>query len=315
MKAVVYESYGGPDVLQVREVAEPQAAPGQARVRVHAAALNPKDVLVRMGKMWWLTRSSWPRTPGYDFAGVLLDAADGLEMGSEVYGMVQDHRGGTCAEMIAVPYDEIALKPPELTMAEAASLPLAGLTALQGLRDVLRVRPRERVLLNGASGGVGSLAVQIGQALGAHLTAVCSGRNSALVRELGASRVVDYATTALGDLGDFDAVFDIFGNFPWPRARRVLKPQGRYCTTVPTVGSVLRAVGHRLGVHRADLVVVRSRRADLDTLSGWVEGRMLQPVIDQVLPLRQSDRGHAHLETRRARGKVVISVRPEPARS
>lgn len=308
MKASIYDRFGAPDVLRVAHVDEPPKAAGSARVRVHAAALNPKDILLRKGKMRWIFGSRLPRTPGYDIAGVLLDDADELSAGTEVFAMIQSHRGGGCAEMASVPFDELTTKPTGLSMVEAASLPLAGLTALQALRDELALVEGQTVMLNGASGGVGTLAVQVAKALGAEVLAVCSGRNRELVLSLGADRVIDYTKEKLDTQRDLDAVFDIYGNFPWPRARRTLRVDGRFCTTVPRPGSVLRGQLRRLGWHRAALVVVESRRRDLEQLRNWVNDGKVRPVVDRVFELDEASEAHTYIETRRARGKVVLRM-------
>ena len=307
MKAISYAEYGGPEVLELGERPEPRPARGEVRVRVQAAALNPKDVLLRKGKMRWLPAGSLPRIPGYDFAGTLEDDAPGMKAGTEVFGMIQSNAGGACAEIAAVPVGELAAKPDGISMAEAASLPLAGQTALQALRDELGVTPGQRVLLNGASGGVGTLAVQIAKAMGTQVVAVCSGRNAELVTELGADRVVEYTSETPEDERGLDHVFDIYGNLPWPRAKAMLRPGGRYCTTVPQPGAIVRGALRRVGLHRAALVVVRSRRADLEQLSQWVSTGALRPVVDRTLPWTEAVAAQTYLETRRARGKVVLT--------
>ncbi|MEM9190876.1 MAG: NAD(P)-dependent alcohol dehydrogenase [Myxococcota bacterium] len=182
------------------------------------------------------------------------------------------------------------------------------MTALQGLRDELGVRPGHRVLLNGASGGVGTLAVQIAKALDAEVIAVCSHRNVDRMHELGADRVVDYEKKDPASLRNLDAVFDIYGSLPWPRARASLRRNGRYCTTIPKLGNIARGMGRKVGLHRAALVVVKSRRSDLALLARWVNEGKLRPVIDRVLPLSQCADGHRRLESRRTQGKVVIEI-------
>ena len=321
MRAVQYRRFGPPDVLEVVDIPGPPTRSVRSpsvRVAVAACALNPKDVLIRKGKMTWLTGRKMPRIPGYDFAGTLLDpvpesdAHAALAAGTRVFGMVQHHSGGACAEVVSVPPDELAPLPtgPEgpLSFVEAASLPLAGLTALQGLRDELAAQPGETVLLNGASGGVGTLAVQIARALGLRVVAVCSARNHDRVRALGAERLIDYQTADPAAERGLDHVFDIYGTLPWPRARPMLRAGGRFCTTIPRAAAVARGALHRVGLHRAGLVVVQSRRADLEQLASFVHTGALQPVVDRVLPLADSIEAHTYLETRRARGKVVLTV-------
>jgi NADPH:quinone reductase-like Zn-dependent oxidoreductase len=311
MKAAVFDEYGTADVLDVRDVSEPEHDPDHVRVKVHYAALNPKDYQVREGKMWWLVWGHWPRIPAYDFAGTLLEDADGIEAGTEVFGMIQAHEGGACAEIVSVPPDELSVKPDNVSMREAASLPLASLTALQGLRDELQLQRGQKVLLNGASGGVGTMAVQIAKVMGADVTGVCSGRNVEMVEELGADAVVDYTKTDISDLYGYDAIYDIYGSFPWKKAKHSLKPGGRFCTTIPKLDTVFRGALRRLNMHRAALVVVESRRSDLDIIRDMVEAGDVKPVVDEVYPLDLIREAFEHLETRRTRGKLVIDVAGE----
>ncbi len=306
VRASTYARFGSVDVLEVRELPEPPPRAGEARVRVHAGALNPKDVLLRRGKMRWLGPARFPRIPGYDFAGVLMDPAGDLAAGTEVFGMVDSNYGGACAEVVRVPVDELAAKPAALSMVEAAALPLVGLTALQGLRDELELRRGDRILLNGASGGVGTVAIQIAALLGGRVTAVCSGRNRDLVTGLGARQVIDYTRAPI--TGRYERIFDIFGTLPWPRAKPLLEPGGRYCTTIPRGANVARGALRRLGLHPAALVVVESRRRDLEHLARWATAGDLRPVVDSIFPLAEARDAHARLETRRAQGKVVLTL-------
>lgn len=308
MKAVVYSEYGSPDVLSLANVLEPARKVGHVRVRVQAAALNPKDILVRKGRLQWFVARRFPRTPGYDIAGTLIDDAPDLPSGTEVCGMIQDNAGGGCAEIVSLPPDQIARKPDSLSMQEAAALPLAALTALQALRDHLQIRPGQRLLLNGASGGVGTFAVQIAKALNVPGIAVCSSRNTELVSSLGAAEVIDYTQHPPSDQTELDRIFDIYGSFPWPVAHRSLRRGGRYCTTIPSLSNILRTIGARVGLHRASLVIVRSNRADLEQLTGWVDTGELRPVVDRVFRLEDSAEAHRYMETRRSRGKVVFEV-------
>jgi len=277
-------------------------------VEVRAAARNPEAVLLRKGKRQGRERAPLPRTPGYDLAGTLLDPAPGFSVGDEVFGMIQDHRGGASAEVASLPFGQFAHKPASLTMAEAASLPLAGMTALQALRDDLRAPPGQTVMINGASGGVGTLAVQIAKALGLTVVAVCSGRNADLVTRLGADEVIDYQTSSPAELRGLDAVFDVYGSLPWATARACLKPGGRFCTAIPRPGAALRGVLARAGMHRAALVVVRSRQRDLEELSRMVAAGQLSPVLEATLPLEDAAEAHRMIETRRTRGKIVLEM-------
>lgn len=326
MRALCLHRYGGPEVLAMADLPDPLPGRGQVRVRVHAASVNPKDVLIRKGKFKLFTGERFPLVPGYDLAGVVDHVGAGalsFQRGDEVWGMIQRWAGGACAEYAIVPVDELDRKPAGLSMVQAASLPLVALTGLQALRDVARIQPGERLLINGASGGVGTAAVQIASAaLGAHTTAICSERNRALVTSLGAHAVLPYDLAPLGEGSarhPFDVIFDVFGNLRFEDARAYLAAGGRYVTTVPSREALARDVLGRavgaasrvmpgVGPRRARLVVVKSRARDLATLRGWVERGLLRPVVDRAWPLAEARAAHEYLETKRARGKVVLAV-------
>ena len=312
MKAAYYNRFGSIDVLNVGDLPAPRPARGEVLVRVAAAALNPKDVLVRKGKFRLISGRRFPRIPGYDLAGTVEQVGAGVSdiaLGDEVYGMVNSWSGGTCAELVALPAGELASRPPSLSMEEAAATPLAALTALQALRDLLDVRSGDRVAINGASGGVGLFAVQIASLLGGRVVAVCSARNADLVREVGASEVIPYDERDQPTPGRrFDAFFDVFGNRPSPRVRSDLSKPERHVTTVPSGGAILRDLTSRLLGRSVRFVSVKSNRRDLEQLTRWIDAGELRPVVDRICPLEDSADAHAYLETRRARGKVVLTV-------
>jgi NADPH:quinone reductase-like Zn-dependent oxidoreductase len=312
LRAVVYERWRGP--LTLTERPAPVPGRGQLRVRVQAAALNPKDVLVHSGRFWFLTGRGFPRTPGYDFAGeveAVGPGADDLPIGAPVWGFTDGWRGGALAESVVVYRDEAGLRPTSLTAEEACGIPLAAATVLQGLRDQARLQPGERVLVHGASGGVGTLALQIVRALGGVPTAVCSSANEGLVRSLGAQDVLPYDTGAFAASRErWDVVLDAFGTLPWAKSRDRLRPGGRHLALVIRGSALVPGIAGRLGLLGAHMVVVRARRGDFDVLARWVEDGRLRPVIDQVLPLERAADGFARIRSKRARGKVVIRVGP-----
>jgi NADPH:quinone reductase-like Zn-dependent oxidoreductase len=313
MKAVLFERYGAPAVMICREVPRPECGPEELLVRVHAAGVNPKDCLVRKGKFRWFTGRRFPLGLGHDFAGTVETAGrqvDAFHAGDAVYGMTNGWKGRTYAEFVAVRASEAALKPQTLGFEAAAATPLAAQTALQALRDLGRTTGGQRVLINGASGGVGTFAVQIASLLGAHVTAVCSGRNADMVRQLGAHDVIDYTRQDLQQLSaPVDVFFDVFGNYHFPDTRTMITPKGRFITTVPGLPILRGAIFSRLaGGPQAHLVVVKSRAADLQTLSAWIETGRLSPVVDRTFALEAVQEAHAYIETKRARGKVVLCV-------
>lgn len=315
MRAIVYDRYGGPEVLEERELPVPRLRPHEALIRVHAAALNPKDSFVRKGRFALATGRRFPKLLGYDVAGVVEQVGarvSTLRVGDEVFGMRNGFAGGTIAELVAVPQTELCARPKGLSFEEAAAIPLAASTALQALRELGRVKPGARVLLHGASGGVGCFAVQVAKLLGARVTTTSSPRNFELLASLGAAERLDYAKDPFLDPGaNWDVLFDIFGNQSFAKAKRSLSPGGVYVSTVPSARNILDDLRTRLlPGRRARLVVVRSRAADLDWLRQAAEAGTLRPVIDRVVPLAETARAQAHLETKRARGKVVVRVAP-----
>lgn len=313
MRAIQFHRYGGPEVLRYEEVRERAPRVGEVRVLVHAAGVNPKDVLIRKGKMRVVSGLGFPQGLGHDVAGVVEAVGRGvkrLREGDEVYGMIPGWTAGAYAEKVTMSARHLALKPARATMEQAAGVPLAAMTALQALRDLLRVQPGEEVLLNGASGGVGVFAVQVTKLLGAVPVAVCSARNEGFVRELGASEVLPYDRAPLSEMDrTFDAFFDIFGSAPWEKARRHLGSSGRYVTTIPRPETLARDLWTRRSRKPARVVLVHPRPRDLSTLAKWIDLGALEPVVDRVYPIEAVADAHRYVETKRARGKVVLKVR------
>lgn len=313
MKAIRFHRYGEPSELRWEEAPDPAPRRGQVRVEVHAAAVNPKDVLIRKGKMHPFSGVGFPQRMGQDLAGVVESVGKGvkrLRPGDEVFGMIARMGAGSYAERVTVPASCVALKPTTASMEEAAAIPLAALTALQALEDRAGLREGDEVLLNGASGGVGVYAVQLARVLGARPVAVCSRRNAELVTGLGAAEVIAYDETPLDSLERrFDVVFDIFGSLAYPKAQRLLGPRGRYVTTIPRPDTFARDLVTRFGGPHAALVVVHPYPRDLARLAQYVDLGELKPVIDRVHDVTDAAEAHRHVETKRARGKVVLRVK------
>jgi NADPH:quinone reductase-like Zn-dependent oxidoreductase len=311
MKIVRHDRYGPPEVLYLADDETPRPGRGEVLVRVAAAALNPKDVLVRKGRMKLFTRNRLPRGSGYDFSGTVVDttrATASFKPGDEVFGMLNRWDAGTCAEYLLCPDSEMSLRPVNTALEDCAGLPLVCLTSLQALRDLGMLQPGQHVLINGASGGVGAHAVQIAKLLGARVTAVTSSRNTNFVRELGADEVLDYAIADIPGLtARYDVFYDVFGNYHFGRIKPLLKPQGTYVTTVPNARNLRDHLLSRLSRGRqARLVVVYSNATDLESIKYWVEHGQLRPIIDRRYPLAEAVAAHHYLETRRARGKVLL---------
>jgi NADPH:quinone reductase-like Zn-dependent oxidoreductase len=322
MQAIVQDRYGPPDVLELREIDEPRVGDGDVLVRVRAASVNPADWYAVTGTPWVMRPTAGlrkPRTnrPGLDLAGVVAAVGGdvtGFKPGDEVFGTGT----GTLAEYVAVAEDALVAKPAKLSFEEAAAVPVAALTALQGLRDKGRVQPGHQVLINGASGGVGTFAVQLAKALGAEVTAVCSTRNVDAARSLGADRVVDYTREDFTRAdGRYDLLLDVAGSRPWSACRRVLKPRAVLVLVGAPKGSrLLGPLGHFAKVSLASLrasqkvvfFISRSTPEDLRTLRELLEAGTVTPVVERTYALRDAAHAFRYLGEGHARGKLVVTV-------
>lgn len=325
MKAVFIRRFGGPEVLEYGEQPLPVPGSGEVRVRVHAAGVNPRDWLIREGR--YVFQALLPRLPlilGSDVSGTIEACGAGVtrfQPGDSVFGMQPVRsRLGTYAEAVVIRASVLAHKPLQVSHPEAAALPCAGLTAFQALTRLGHIKPGCRVLVNGASGGVGSFAVQIARILGAEVTGVTSTANLERVRSLGASRVVDYTREDFTQtLTDQDVIFDAVGRSSLHQCRGVLAPGGRYLTTVPGRGalwSVLRSALPRWRPRQlpsAHLVLVRADARDLERLASWMVGGELRSLIDRTYPLADVRLAHERSRSWRTQGKLVLvpSVRSE----
>ena len=307
MRAVQFERAGGPEVLQIRSIPVPKLKADQVLVRVHATSVNPADVRFRRIRL-----GRFPRGTGMDFAGEIVEAGQGisdLKPGQRVWGYVFVGMGsiGAAADYVVAKRDQVAMAPAALDYLAAAALPTVGLTALQAIRDALRLQAGQRLLVIGASGGVGSTAVQLGRAMGASVTAVTSTRNADFCRELGADAVIDYAEPLPGNQErKFDALLDCHGA-SLPRYHRLLRRGGRGATvSFSAISFMLRS--WLLPGPGVRLVIVRSQRRDLDALAAYVGRGELRAVIDGVFPLTAIQNAHRAVESGHARGKRVIDM-------
>jgi NADPH:quinone reductase-like Zn-dependent oxidoreductase len=316
MKAIVYDKYGSPDVLELREAAKPAPNADQVLVRVLAVSVNPADWHSMRGKplfshatLGWLRPKH--RILGVDIAGKVEAVGSGVtrfKPGDEVYANLLDHGFGGFAEYASVPVDVMALKPANLSFEEAAAVPMAAVTALQGVGHHGAVQPAQSVLINGASGGVGTFAVQIAKSYGAEVTGVTSTRNIDLVRSLGADHVVDYTTTDFTRGGrGYDLVLDTVGNRSASDLKRALAPGGKAAVTGFTSVGKLLGVSLRGGKALAQ-VQAHVTTKDLELLSELIEAGKVRPQIDRRYPFAEIPAAIAYLEQGRARGKVVVGV-------
>jgi len=313
MKAVVYRKYGKPEVLELADIPQPNIKAHEVLVEVHTAALNPIDCEIRKGRARIATGNKFPRIPGSDFSGKIVEkgaAVEGFEIGDEVYGMSKTLKGGSYAEYIAIPAAEIGLKPKGLAFKEAASIPLAALTALQGLRDLAEVEAGHKVFLHGASGGVGVYAIQIAKALGAHVSATCSYRNVDRLKALGADEVIDYTKgNILQNENRFHLFYDIYGNQSFGKAKHLLVPSGTYVSTIPSPQNFLQEFFSFFSRKKAKVVVVKSLTKDLDVLREMVNSGQLKSIIDKIYPMEEAREAQEYQEGRRAKGKILLEIR------
>lgn len=314
MKAAIIDRYGNPDVLKIEEKPKPEIGKDEILVEVHATSVNPVDWKIRSGSLRILTGRKFPKILGGDIAGIVVDKGENVTLfntGDEVFGMLNAFKGGAYAEYTKVRSNQISYKPKNLNFIEAASLPLAGLTAIQSLVDLGGLKKGKRVLINGASGGVGVVAVQFSRALNASVTGVCSGRNVDLVKNLGADYVVDYNTAKIFELDQkFDIFFDAVAKSNFGTAKKVLDKGGIYVTTIPNftvmvLGPLLNAISSR----KMEKIMVKSSPGQLKLLKEMVEAGDIVPVIDKVFPLSEIAEAHSEAEKGRTIGKIVVSVK------
>lgn len=318
MKAMQYTGYGDPSKLRMAEAPRPKPSPDQLLVKVAASSVNPIDWKLHNGSLRFLVPVRFPSIPGLDLAGEVVEAGANVgrfRPGDRVMACLSVRNGGSAAEFAVVDERSAAPIPKEMNEREAAALPLAGMTALQALRDLGRLQSGYRVLIVGASGGVGHYAVQIAKALGAHVSAVCSGANVSRVRELGADEAIDYTRTVeFGPAGSFDLIFDAVVSESFGRYWNLLKPDGIYVSTLPKIGLMIRSL--LLGLFskkRIKTVMLKPNGEDLRFLGALVEQGRLRSVIDSVFPLSQLSLAHARSQSGHARGKIVIDHRDTPA--
>jgi len=313
MRAAVIDQFGPSSGLVVREVPKPIIGPGQILIEVHAASVNPIDWKIREGWMKERFGEEFPMILGFDASGVIAAVGDevtGFEIGDEVFARSVNGPGKCYAEFVALDPDTVAHKPTGLSHVDAAALPLAALTALNGLRDVGQVRAGRRVLIVGASGGVGIYAIQIAKNMGAHVTAVCSNRNIDLVTELGADTSIDYTVQNPLDTDQpYDLIYDAVGTLKYAEAREVLSDQGVYMTLVPVEGIEFFIPGQSQRNAKGGYFLVWTPTAtDLEILADWVERGTLRSVIDSQFPLARIRDAHERSQTERARGKIVLRI-------
>ncbi|MDO9302575.1 MAG: NAD(P)-dependent alcohol dehydrogenase [Anaerolineales bacterium] len=321
MKAIIYSKYGFPDVLQVQDVEKPTPQEDEVLVKVHASSVNPVQWYTMTGLFIARMAGSGllkPKDPrlGSDFAGVVeavgKDVTHAKE-GDEVFGGTT----GAFAEYACV-RNAVTSKPANLTFEQAAAVPTAAITALQGLRDYGQIQPGQKVLINGASGGVGTFAVQIAKAFGAEVTGVCSTKNVDIARSLGADHVIDYTREDFTRNGRrYDLFLDIAGSRPWSECRRVLNPKAIFVIVGgPKTNRWIGPLSHVIKVRLASLgasqktvfIIAKFNREDLAVLRELIESGKVKPIVERSYPLSEAAEAMRHLGTGHAQGKIVVTM-------
>ena len=322
MKAVVYTQYGPPDVLQLREIEQAVPRDNEVLVKIHASSVNfSSSALVRgepfIARLWSGLPSPRHQIPGSDIAGRVAAVGKNVtqfQPGDEVFGDISGFGWGGYAEYVAAPESLLALKPANISFEQAASVPEAAVVALQGLRDKGQIRPGQKVLIHGASGGIGAFAVQIAKAFGAHVTAVCSTRNVDLVRSIGADHIIDYTRDDFAQNGQrYDLILATAGNRSIFEYHRSLSPNGIYVATGGAMTQIFQAlllgpIISMTGSRKMGNLTVKPNQKDLVFLKALLEAGKIVPVIDRIYPLSQVADAIKYYEEGRSRGKVVISV-------
>jgi len=337
MRAFVLTRYGGPEATELREVPRPEPGPGELRIRVHAAGLNPVDYKTRQGKLRVITRYPLPVVLGNELAGTVDATGPGVTrfvVGNRVYARVAKDRMGALAEYACVRAELVAHMPATLGFTAGAGVPLAGLTALQALRDVLKVAPGQRIFIPGGAGGVGSFAIQLARNAGAHVSTTASPRGEALVRRLGAEVVIDYTRERFEDeLRDQDGAFDLIGGDTLSRSFAVVKRGATVVSIagVPEPRTALVDLGGRAGLAALFWLIsaktrlqaarrgvdyrylfMRPSGEDLAELARTIDAGKLEVIVDRSFALDQAAEAFAYLESGHAKGKVVVRVSDEP---
>ena len=313
MNAIVFNKYGGNEVIEVRQMPRPVPLGNNVLIKVYAASVNPVDWKIRKGMARILTGSRFPKILGSECAGEIVETgtkAKGFKEGDRVIGFPGIRRLSAFAEYVSVNENNTFMKPENISFLEAATIPVAGLTALQSLQKLGHISRNCKVLVNGASGGVGTFAVQIAKIFGAHVTAVSSGPNAPLLKEIGADEIIDYTLEDFTKSDErYDIVFDTVSKRSFSECKGVLAPHGIYVNTLPVLSMLLYQYGIGFLMNKkARSVMVSPNVADMEWMRKQIEAGKIRIIIDRVYSLDRIVEALAYSETGRARGKIVLKV-------
>lgn len=312
MKAVQINTYGGIDVLEINEnVPKPTPSKNQVLVEVHAASINPIDYKIRAGYLKEMMPLQFPVTLGGDFAGVILELGEGvidLKVGDSVYGsaIVLNGGSGAFAQILAANTENTSLKPKNVDFAEAAALPLTGASAIQALEEHIKIKSDQKILITGAAGGIGTIAIQLAKSLGAYVATTVGSKDIGYVKSLGADEAIDYQTQHFEELlENMDSVFDTVGGETTDRSFKVLKKGG---IIVSMVGAPSAELAKEYGVVAIGQNT-EGNKERLNRLTELVESSQIKPQVDKVFPIDEIREAFRHLEQGHPRGKVVLRIK------
>lgn len=313
MKVIAIERYGKPDVLRLMDLPKPACPDDKALIRNHAAGLNPIDYRIRQGQLKFLTGRKFPRIIGSDFCGEIAEVGKHVtdfKNGDKVYGFVNAIKTGSYAEYVQADPSEIALTPGNLSLVETASLPIAALTSLQAFIYQAKIQPGQDILINGCTGGVGSFAIQIGKALGAKISGMCSASNMDLARQLGCDHVYDYRIHRVKEPDQkYDLIFDAAAVYSFPQVKAQLKPHGMFITTIPGFSIYFfQGITKLLPGRKAAFTMVKSKKEYLEVLNRLIESHQVKPVIESTYTMDTIIEAHQKLEEGHTRGKRVLKI-------
>ena len=314
MKAVIIKKYGDAQQLKMGRIARPSIGPEEVLVEVKAIGINPIDWKIRSGKFKAIHQKKFPMVLGTDFSGVVNELGKKVKdfkKGDLVFSSLPAMQGqGAYAEYVKINAKHLAKKPEKISFEKAAAISVAGLTALQGLKNKCRIQKNMQVLINGASGGVGHFAVQLAKHLGAEVTGVCSDRNTEFVRSIGADHVINYKEKDFtkDDSTKYDIIFDAVANKSFGSCKPVMKDKSIYFNTLPTPGRFTRKVLPSLSGKKLQTIICDINRTELEILAKMLEDEILKVYVDKVFPLAEIQAAHEYSETGRTRGKIVLKA-------
>jgi NADPH:quinone reductase-like Zn-dependent oxidoreductase len=313
MRAIVINKFGGNDVVELQDMPRPAPGPNEVLIKVHAASINPVDWKIRSGMLRIFTGSRFPKVLGRECAGEVIETGSAekkYKKGDQVIAIPGIKRMGAFAQYACASEKTVFPKPKNIGFEEAASIPIAGLTALQALRDRGHIAPGQKVLINGASGGVGHFAVQIAKIFGAEVFAVCSRANAGFVKSLGADHVIDYSKEDFTEGGvRYDIIFDAVAKRSFGECKRVLSSKGVYISTLPSLAVMVNQyITGFLTAKKARLINVSPDSVDMEWMKTRIEAGRINIVIDRIYSFDQAKEALAYSETGKAKGKIVLKM-------